>query len=142
MNNVSNASTTSIRTAPPSRFVRLVRRLASITLLAYVALIIFLSLLPGPDLPDTSISDKLQHVIAYTLMSALAVIALGLGRSILHAGLLALILSNVVGIGLEFIQPHFGRTFDTADMLANAIGATAGAIVTMIALRLSRSRFR
>jgi VanZ family protein len=122
--------------------VRLVRRLASITLLAYVALIIFLSLLPGPDLPDTSISDKLQHVIAYTLMSALAVIALGLGRSILHAGLLALILSNVVGIGLEFIQPHFGRTFDTADMLANAIGATAGAIVTMIALRLSRSRFR
>lgn len=142
MNDIPNASTTSTRTAPPSRFVRHARRLASITLFAYVVLIVVLSLLPGPDLPATSMSDKLQHVIAYTLMSTLAVIALGLGRSILHAGLFALILANVVGIGLEFIQPHFGRTFDTADMLANAIGATGGAIVTMFALRLSRSRFR
>lgn len=94
-----------------------------------LAAVIATSLLPARDLPPTPFSgfDKVEHFLAYAALSAYAVMLLPRVRiqALVAAGLIAL------GIGLEFAQSALtdSRQADSADALANALGALAGLLM-------------
>jgi len=87
-----------------------------------VAAVVFLSLIPlEVDLGNNR--DKLAHFAAYGGLSFwFGMLIEGRGRELRIAAAFALL-----GVALEFLQGLTGyRTFDTADMIANATGAALG----------------
>jgi VanZ family protein len=92
-----------------------------------VALIVFLSLVPAPELPDAGVSDKVSHALAYGAVTLWFAGAYREARlTIVAAGAFAL------GLGLEGVQsltatraPEFG------DLLANLVGIAAAAGVAI-----------
>lgn len=114
---------------------RLARRMAGAGALLVAAAIAVLSLLPGEDLPEVQVSDKILHVIAYAALSA--GVCFWLGRQRLLAGIL---LATFYGATLEFAQAlaGTGRTPSLLDGGANLLGACLGAGMAMIAATLSR----
>jgi len=90
---------------------------------ALVSGVIWLSLTPAPVQVPVAEGDKLGHLLAYgTLM---AWFANAYVRSIARVNLACALV--FMGIALEFVQGWSGfRTFDIADMAANACGVLAG----------------
>ena len=92
-----------------------------------MALIVILSLVPATELPDTGVSDKLGHALAYGAVTLWFAGAYRNARlAIVAAGAFAL------GFGLEGFQsltatraPEFG------DLLANLVGIAAAAAVAI-----------
>ncbi|RZM08825.1 MAG: hypothetical protein EOP68_10780 [Sphingomonas sp.] len=115
--------------------------LSRVAALLYAIAICVLSLIPGHDVPIEQVSDKYRHGMAY------GVFALVLGCSFLNLRWwtvpLAFVVAVTVGIGMEFVQPYFGRSRDPYDALANAIGAAIGCVVLIglasVYLRLRRT---
>jgi hypothetical protein len=89
-----------------------------------IALVVVLSLLPAPDLPQAPGGDKLHHFLAYGLLAAWAVQLYTRWPSLLGAGLGLVLL----GIGLEHAQGVLTdtRMADGRDALANTLGVIAG----------------
>jgi VanZ family protein len=88
-----------------------------------VLLIVYLSLRPGEALLPETISDKLQHVLAY------AVLMLWFGNLYLQKLIRWRYAVGFVllGVVLEFIQLVSGyRSFDQGDMVADAMGVAVG----------------
>ena len=118
-----------------------IKRLPRLALIAtvWVAIAIaILSLLPGSDLPAQKLNDKVNHFIAYGVLTFLAV----LGRhsiSILKIAVLAI----GYGLLLEVLQGvmPFGRTASGLDAIANTggvlIGTACGVLVGRYWLRLT-----
>ena len=95
-----------------------------------VATVIFLCLLPGRDLPDVGLSDKLEHVIAYVGMALLGGLAYPGRRPLLP---LALGLP-ALGIAIEFCQLFVpGRSAEVADAVADTIGVAIGLLLVPLA---------
>ena len=115
----------------------LARRLAGVAALLVAAAIAVLSVLPGEDLPEVHLSDKILHVIAYAALSAC--ICFWLGRQRLIAGILMTVSYGVI---LEIAQAlaGTGRTPSLLDGGANLLGACLGAGLAMIVAELSRER--
>ncbi|WP_439619891.1 VanZ family protein [Hyphomonas sp.] len=115
----------------------LARRLAGLAGLLVAAAIAVLSVLPGEDLPQVHFSDKIQHVIAYTALSAC--VCFWLGRQRRLAGIL---LTVGYGAFLEVAQAlaGTGRSPSLLDIGANGLGACLGAGLAMIVISLSRGR--
>jgi len=84
-----------------------------------------LSLLPGSDLPAHTLNDKLNHFIAYGVLSFGAVV----GRHRL-AVLWVIVLVIGFGLALEVLQGimPFGRSASWLDALANTGGVFIGSI--------------
>jgi len=100
---------------------------------AWVALIVYLSVTPSPPHVDVQGSDKVGHLFLYAV-PAFCFTALHRNKplQILYcAGLIAL------GVALEFVQRRLGyRSFEVADMVADAIGVAAGfALARFVPLR-------
>lgn len=88
-----------------------------------VLLVIYLSLAPSPPPLTKNQGDKLEHILAYAALMSWFVnlYAEMTPRMRIAAGLIAL------GVGLEFVQRWSGyRTFEVADMAADAVGVAAG----------------
>ena len=87
-----------------------------------VAVVVVLSLIPlDADLAENR--DKLAHFVAYGSMSFW--FGLLYGGRVRQLGIA--IAFAAMGVGIEFLQGLTDyRTFEIADMIANAIGATAG----------------
>jgi VanZ family protein len=94
----------------------------------------FLSFIPGKDLPSLSIweADKLAHAFVYAVLSICVINALiqypktgGDGKKAIFLGLVLCIL---FGYCIELIQGQLlpSRTFDVYDLLANFIGCLVG----------------
>jgi len=102
----------------------------------YAAAIVFLSLTPDP--PDSGLalefSDKLEHFGAYAVLMFWFSALDRRGRARLGYALLWIGL----GVALEFAQRASGhRSFELADMAANALGVAAGAAAALILPRAS-----
>jgi hypothetical protein len=95
--------------------------------------VIVVCLMPGPDLPDLHVSDKLEHALAFALLAASAVQLFERGRALVAVaiGLLAL------GIGIELAQGLLTTTrdMDPADVIADGAGILAGLAVALTPLR-------
>jgi VanZ family protein len=90
---------------------------------ASIALVIYLSLKPGLELPgDFWSADKVYHSLAYAWLMFLPELLFDARR---RPGIaLALV---AMGIAIEYIQPSFGRTFEYGDMAVDAVGVLLGA---------------
>lgn len=104
-----------------------------------VACVVVGSLLPSQDLPSVRVDDKLQHFVAYAVLSAGAV-QLFVRR--LSWGFVCVLLV-LMGIGLEYLQAQMalGRMLDRNDALANAIGVLIGLATAFTPLRDVLLRF-
>lgn len=94
--------------------------------IAYVAVIVWLSLMPHPPQPF-QLWDKAAHFLVYATLAGWfgAVIR----RS---AHVLVVVLVTALGVVLEFVQGWSGlRQFELADMTANGLGALAGVLVAL-----------
>ena len=103
----------------PLRYLRLWQAIG----LALIAFVIYESLTPHPVEVPLEQGDKYGHTLAYaTLMAWFAQIYLG------HRARMAWAITFVaMGIGLEFLQRLTDyRTFEIADMVADACGVAVG----------------
>lgn len=108
---------------------------ARVALVGCVVGISWASLLPPDQIPSgPAVSDKVLHALGYALLGALAVAS---GVRWLPA------VALVIGIGLvlEVAQHMTGyRTFEWADLAADAAGAAFGATVMSLLLGWSAGR--
>jgi VanZ family protein len=113
--------------------------------LCWLSLITFLLCLPGSDLPQESWFgdlpiDKIVHVFLFTVLYAGWYYWTGFqypewsqaGRAVLVC-----ISGLVYGIGMEFVQKYFvpQRSFDVADMIADAGGLLLGLFICYLLLK-------
>ncbi len=73
-------------------------------------------------------SDKIQHFIGF------AALASPLGFAYPRRTLAIVAAATLFGAGIELVQPFVGRSAELADLVADALGATTGALA-MRALR-------
>jgi len=114
--------------------------------LLMIAAVVVTSLLAASDLPPPPFDgvDKLEHFLAYLVLSGYAVMLFERRRAqaLAAAGLIAL------GVGLEIAQGALtaSRQADSADALANSIGVLAGLMLAATpvsrALQWLETRFR
>ncbi|NNC82095.1 MAG: VanZ family protein [Flavobacteriales bacterium] len=106
-------------------------RIAVLTL-GWAAIILFLSALPGRDLPQVDLlhADKLAHLLVYLILQVL--IALWLVHVCADTAILtSVVLATLYGIAMEAMQHLFfeERFFDWYDALANFLGALLGIVI-------------
>lgn len=98
--------------------------------MAFVALVIYLSVTPHPIDAPMWMNFKLGHIAAYAwLMFWYAQIFRG-NRQRLAIGLAFFLM----GVALEYVQGMIGRDFSYKDMRDDAIGVVAGWLVAMTPL--------
>jgi len=92
------------------------------------AAIVWLSLTPAPPHVDIAHGDKLGHFLAYgVLMFWFAALYRGTRARIGYA-----LLWMAMGVALEYAQRATGtRSFEFADMAADALGVLAGALAAL-----------
>jgi hypothetical protein len=97
----------------------------------FIVFAVVASLAPGQKLPDTGVSDKFEHTIAYALLT-LWFAGIYPRTSYLRVGLGMFAL----GVTLEFAQGamSFGRQMDPRDVVANSLGIVAGLTMALIGL--------
>ncbi|KCZ92882.1 VanZ family protein [Hyphomonas johnsonii] len=117
-----------------SRHYPLIRRAAGPGAGLVAAAIAVLSLLPGDELPEVHLSDKVEHVIAYAVLATLVTLWLGPRR----AGR-ALLVVMAYGVGMEVAQALIGtgRTPSVLDAGADLVGAGIGIGVAMLVDRFA-----
>ena len=105
-----------------------------------VAVVVVASLIPVSEIPDVPKNfDKVEHFVAYALLSAGAV---QLFTRRLSWGFVCVLLV-LMGIGLEHLQAQMalGRMLDRADALANAFGVLVGLATAFTPWRDALLRF-
>ena len=103
-----------------------------------IVAVVILSLLPGNDMPSVSVSDKVEHVVAYALLGVTG----GLGFPTRRAALVLLVLLPLLGVALEIAQLRVPeRSAEVGDALADLIGA-ALTLLPILFVRLGSARTR
>lgn len=104
-----------------------------------IAAVVIGSLLPSSDLPSVQVNDKVEHFVAYAILSAGAVQLFA--RRLSWAFVCVLLV--LMGIGLEYLQAQMGlgRMLDRNDALANTIGVLIGLATAFTPLHDALLRF-
>lgn len=89
-----------------------------------------LSLTPLPQLPEVVWSDKIHHLIAYSVLMFPAFLAMHKARFVLLSAFF--IWSGVI----ELIQPFVNRYGELLDLLANGVGLLIGALLALLCRKL------
>lgn len=96
-----------------------------------------LSLAPIATLPTLSLSDKINHAIAYAFLAATG--CFGFGLTSLRAQLLVVASLSLFGGMIEVLQPPIaGRSATVGDAVANQIGIGLGWMLARSATLLLR----
>ncbi|MBH1665229.1 VanZ family protein [Stenotrophomonas maltophilia] len=105
-----------------------------------VLFVIVVCLIPPPPIPVPENGDKVEHFLAYFILSGSSVQLFRQGRPLLWVGL-GLVL---MGIGIEFAQGALtrDRMADPMDALANTVGVLAGLGLALTPLRDLLLRWR
>jgi VanZ family protein len=107
-------------------------RVAYVTGLVAVAI---LSLLPRDGLPVMPLGDKAEHLLAYTALAYVGVLAARGAR----AGIATCVLLVALGAALEVLQALVpGRFADLRDVAADAAGVALGVALARISGQLVR----
>lgn len=93
----------------------------------FAALIVAGSLVPAAHIPETGVSDKLGHVLAYGILTLLGRVAYPRHTLPVLAGVV------VLGLALEGLQ-HLAptRTFEWLDVAANGVGIVLGLAIAVM----------
>jgi VanZ family protein len=102
-----------------------------------IAITIF-SLLPPGNEPSFSnlVNDKIRHFTAYALLALAACYA---ARNWRRRALLCVI-TLIVSIVIEILQPFTGRDFELLDIVANLSGILGGMAMSALAFRYQSRR--
>jgi fumarate hydratase subunit alpha len=115
------------------------RRVAKLSSLLVIVAIVVLSLLPSKEVSalvtPLPFADKGAHFIAYAVASWLLILAFGRERT-----LFVFIVTSLLGLLIEVIQPHFGRTFDPLDLVVNCVGALFGVFLGRVYLKYEEKK--
>lgn len=109
---------------------------ASLLMAALVTALLLMPIEPSAE-PGVPHLDKLVHFLSF--------FAIVLPAVLVRPGAWPWVFALAVAWGgaIEWIQPHFGRGFDLADIVANTLGAlTAFPVARWIRLRLERRQFQ
>ena len=99
---------------------------------AILAGIVYLSLTPSPPPVDFESGDKARHLMAYAVLMVWFALLYPARKPRLAIAFVSL------GIALEFAQGASGyRSFDVADMIANALGVVLGWGGAVVAAKLA-----
>ena len=98
-----------------------------------IAIVVVVSLMPPPPMPDIDGGDKIGHFLAYFVLAASAVQLFRNWPALLGAGLGLVLL----GVGIEYAQDTLTTTrmIDPKDALANTLGVIAGLATRLTPLR-------
>lgn len=109
------------------------RRIRFVAFGVACAVVAFLSLIPGEEVPSTGISDRIHHFIAYGLLALIGAWAYGPSRR------LAVVLV-AFGAVIEVLQGlmGFGRDADLIDGLMNTLGVIIGLWLAIFVRRVWR----
>jgi VanZ family protein len=111
---------------------------------AYLLAIFVVSSMPQPPGMPAAVGDKSLHLAAYAVLGVLLVRALSGGRAAGVNGRVvtwAALLATAYGLTDEVHQAFVpGRTADVRDLLADAVGATVGALACYAWARARRGR--
>jgi len=101
------------------------RRVAAVAFGLGAIAVIFVSLLPGKEVPSLGFWDKAEHFVAYAGLGGLGALACWQRR---RASVIPLILMLwLLGAGAELAQAASpGRSPELGDAVANALGACVG----------------
>jgi VanZ family protein len=94
-----------------------------------------ISLLPREALPETGMSDKLGHFMAYGALALLGWLACA-KETTRRRIMIGLVIYGAALEGLQMLVP--GRFFSTLDMIANALGVGAAYAVLFLIARWRR----
>jgi VanZ family protein len=102
--------------------------------LVWLLIVLVLTLIPGPAIPDVGFSFRIDKIVHFFLFGIQMVLtAYALEKHTLLRGapaqpiLVSAIFSIAAGIGIEFLQRFVpGRSFSVLDMVANTIGVGIG----------------
>lgn len=95
----------------------------------FIACAVIASLMPGQKLPHTGLSDKVEHALAYTLLTLwFTGVYPRSSYPRIGLGMLAL------GVAIEVAQGAmpFGRQMDVLDIVANSLGIALGLVIALI----------
>ncbi len=99
-------------------------KLYRITAIFYGAFIAYISLLPIEQAVSSGMSDKLDHLLGYALLSFLFI------RGFPNRKLQTVVGCVIFGVGIEIIQGYVGRFPEVLDAIANTLGAIVGLSIT------------
>ena len=110
----------------------LTEKLARVLAWLAVLVIIILSVLPGNERPHTGASGQFEHIMAYSITSALLIFS-GNAPAPIIVGL------SLLSGQMEIIQISIpGRHASFADFAASSIGAVIGVVLALAATRYFR----
>lgn len=113
---------------------RIPRRLRLILFAGATAILLWLCLAPQAELPSVNAGDKIEHAIAWFVLT-------GLGLTLSHQRPRA-IAAYAIGLGalVEGLQATlgFGRQGDWRDLLADTVGVLAALAIYVLVRRLAR----
>jgi VanZ family protein len=110
------------------------RVLRSLTAIYWLSIFTFTHL-PPSKLPETHVSDWVEHFVAYAVLGLLLCASLRVTRprwSIPRVALLALSILLIYGAVDELTQPLVHRICSLDDWFADALGAAAGVAAAML----------
>ncbi|WP_420854551.1 VanZ family protein [Sneathiella marina] len=98
-----------------------------------IGVVTYFSLTPVNHSPDLGflVYDKILHLSCYFILSVIACLA----ANSWNKRYLLSFMTLLVGIGIEFLQPLTGRSFETADMIANLFGILMAIFLVKIVLK-------
>ena len=79
-----------------------------------------LSFMPVESLPESNVSDKWQHAVAFLVL----VLPLSICRP--HLALKVAVVALVFGAMIEILQPYFNRFSEFLDFINDGVGVVAG----------------
>lgn len=106
-----------------------IRSLCRIGFAISILIVLVLSLLPGDDLPEVALSDKVHHFIAYSEIATIGLLAYT------TVPVQALVIAGVVALGggIEIAQLYVpGRSSDIVDFMVNCLGVLAGIVLARV----------
>ncbi len=113
--------------------IRLPHRVFILGYLAFILLVIVLSLIPQPQMDTPEGTDKALHLLAYGVIAGCA----GLGFASWSGRVRARLAAIGIGIFLEIAQASWaGRNGSLADALSNTAGVILGLIVAHFILKI------
>jgi VanZ family protein len=112
--------------------------------LAYWATLFVFTHLPPSRLPHPDVNDKLEHFLAYGLLSGMMGLTLWVAfptrRWVARLPLLIVVGAAAYGAFDELTQPLTRRTADIHDWFADCAGAVAAAVVLFLLQRAFSAR--
>lgn len=115
-----------------------------------LGIILWLTLSPNPlgreEIPLFPGSDKICHGLMFGFLTFVILVDWARGRDFESVSwkvcLAAALFSTVVGVGIEYLQRTMdvGRSFETGDMIADAVGSFALATAWIVAEQCRKRR--